>query len=75
MLYSWSVSTPSRIPDVRPAARRWLVRYLTEGTPSMRDVAKVTSSLAKYLALDDVVNLEDFRLGGEPDSYIGDDGH
>ena len=29
-----------------PAARRWLVRYLTEGTPSMRDVAKVTASLA-----------------------------
>jgi hypothetical protein len=29
-----------------PAARRWLVRYLTEGTPSMPDVAKVTASLA-----------------------------
>jgi hypothetical protein len=29
-----------------PAARRWLVRYLSEGTPSLRDVAKVTASLA-----------------------------
>jgi len=34
-------------PKFDPAARRWLVRYLTEGTPSMRDVAKVTESLAK----------------------------
>ena len=34
-------------PKFDPAARRWLVRYLTEGTPSMRDVAKVTASLAK----------------------------
>jgi hypothetical protein len=24
-------------PNFEPAARRWLVRYLTEGTPSMRD--------------------------------------
>ena len=28
------------------AAWRWLVRYLSEGTPSLRDVAKVTASLA-----------------------------
>jgi hypothetical protein len=34
-------------PKFQPAARRWLVRYLSEGTPSMRDVAKVTASLAK----------------------------
>jgi hypothetical protein len=34
-------------PKFEPAARRWLVRYLTEGTPSLRDVAKVTVSLAK----------------------------
>jgi hypothetical protein len=34
-------------PKFEPAARRWLVRYLTEGTPSLRDVAKVTLSLAK----------------------------
>jgi hypothetical protein len=34
-------------PKFDPAARRWLVRYLTEGTPSIRDVAKVTASLAK----------------------------
>ncbi len=29
------------------AARRWLVRYLTEGTPSLENVAKVTASLAE----------------------------
>jgi hypothetical protein len=34
-------------PKFQPAARRWLVRYLSEGTPSMRDVAKVTASLAE----------------------------
>jgi len=34
-------------PKFELAARRWLVRYLTEGTPSMRDVAKVTASFAK----------------------------
>ena len=34
-------------PKFEPAARRWLVRYLSEGTPGMRDVAKVTASLAK----------------------------
>jgi hypothetical protein len=34
-------------PKFEPAARRWLVRYLTEGTPSIRDIAKVTASLAK----------------------------
>ena len=33
-------------PKAEPAARRWLVRYLSEGTPSLRDVAKVTASLA-----------------------------
>lgn len=38
------------IPRVEPAARRWLVRYLTEGTPSLRDVAKVTAPLAKLAA-------------------------
>jgi hypothetical protein len=35
-------------PKAERAARRWLVRYLSEGTPSMRDVAKVTASLAKH---------------------------
>ncbi len=30
-----------------PAARRWLVRYLTEGTPGLRDVATVAARLAK----------------------------
>ena len=34
-------------PKFEPAARRWLVRYLSEGTPSLRDVAKVTASLAE----------------------------
>ena len=29
-----------------PAARRWLVRYLTEGTPGLLDVAQVTANLA-----------------------------
>jgi hypothetical protein len=33
-------------PKAEPAARRWLVRYLSEGTPSLRDVANVTASLA-----------------------------
>jgi hypothetical protein len=40
--------------DVRakpsPAARRWLVRYLTEGTPGLQDVAKVSASLAELEA-------------------------
>lgn len=35
-------------PKYERAARRWLVRYLTEGTPSMRDAARVTVSLAKH---------------------------
>jgi hypothetical protein len=34
-------------PKYEPAARRWLVRYLSEGTPSLCDVAKVTASLAR----------------------------
>ena len=34
-------------PKAESAARRWLVRYLSEGMPSLRDVAKVTDSLAK----------------------------
>ena len=34
-------------PKFEPAARRWLVRYLTEGSPGLRDIAKVTASLAK----------------------------
>jgi hypothetical protein len=34
-------------PKAESAARRWLVRYLSEGTPGLRDVAKVTESLAK----------------------------
>jgi hypothetical protein len=34
-------------PKAEPAARRWLVRYLSEGTPSLQDVARVTASLAR----------------------------
>lgn len=34
-------------PKFEPAARRWLVRYLSEGTPSLQDVANVTASLAQ----------------------------
>jgi hypothetical protein len=34
-------------PKYEKAALRWLGRYLTEGTPTLRDVAKVTASLAK----------------------------
>ena len=34
-------------PNYEKAAPRWLVRYLSEGTPSLRDVAKVTASLAQ----------------------------
>ena len=36
-------------PKFEQAARRWLVRYLTEGTPRLEDVAKVTASLAKRM--------------------------
>jgi hypothetical protein len=38
-------------PKFEPAARRWLVRNLMEGTPSLKDVAKVTASLAKRVDL------------------------
>lgn len=34
-------------PKAEPAARRWLVRYLTEGSPGLRDIAKVTASLER----------------------------
>jgi len=34
-------------PGKSPAARRWLVRYVSEGTPGPQDVAKVTAPLAK----------------------------
>ena len=37
-------------PKFEPAARRWLVLYLSEGTPSLVDVAKVTASLANRAA-------------------------
>ncbi len=35
-------------PKFEPAARRWLVRYLSEGTPGLEDVARVTTSLARH---------------------------
>ena len=34
-------------PKAELATRRWLVRYLSEGTPNLRDVAKVTARLAE----------------------------
>jgi hypothetical protein len=34
-------------PKHPAAARRWLVRYLTDGTTSLQDVAKLSSSLAR----------------------------
>ncbi len=34
-------------PKYERAALRWLERYLSEGTPSPRDAAKVTASLAE----------------------------
>lgn len=33
-------------PKFERAARRWLVRYLTEGSPGMLDIAQVTANLA-----------------------------
>ena len=39
-------------PKFEPAARRWLVRYLTDGTPSLRDVAKVTAALAERRSIE-----------------------
>ena len=35
-------------PKAEPAARRWLVRYLTEGSPGLRDIAVVTARLADW---------------------------
>ena len=34
-------------PKAEPAALRWLERYLAEGSPSLRDIAKVAASLAE----------------------------
>ena len=34
-------------PKYEKAALRWLERYLSEDSPSLRDVAKVTATLAK----------------------------
>ena len=31
-----------------PAARRWLVRYLTEGSPGLRDIALATARLVDW---------------------------
>ena len=36
-------------PKFEPAARRWLVRYLNEGTPGLHDVAMVVARLAKLV--------------------------
>jgi hypothetical protein len=37
-------------PKAEPAARRWLVRYVSEGSRSLRDVAQLTASLAERSA-------------------------
>ena len=34
-------------PKAEPASRRWLMRYLREGSPGLRDVARVTAHLAE----------------------------
>lgn len=34
-------------PKYEEAALRWLERYLTESSPRLRDVARVTASLAE----------------------------
>jgi hypothetical protein len=36
-------------PKFEPAARRWLVRYLTEGRPGVRDIAGVAAGLAQHV--------------------------
>ena len=33
-------------PKAEPAARRWLVRYLTEGSPTLAQFTEVTANLA-----------------------------
>ena len=43
-----SVKAARRRAKSRLCGGRWLVRYLSEGTPSLRDVAKVTASLAEH---------------------------
>ena len=35
-----------------PGGKRWLVRYLSEGTPSLRDVAEVAASLISTTPVD-----------------------
>src|SRR5687767_13754810 len=53
-------------PKAELAARRWLVRYLTEGTPSLQDVAKVTASLASTGSGGRNTKLEVVQLAGVP---------
>jgi hypothetical protein len=35
-------------PKYERAALRWLERYLTESSPSLRNFAKITASLARH---------------------------
>ena len=35
-------------PKYEPEARRWLVRYLIEGSPRLQHFAEITASLAKH---------------------------
>jgi hypothetical protein len=39
-------------PKYEKAAMRWLERYVTESSPRLRDVAKVTASLARLESQD-----------------------
>jgi hypothetical protein len=41
------MSESAETGPVEPPAKSWLVRYLSEGTPSLRDVAKATARLAE----------------------------
>lgn len=36
-----------RSPKFEPAARRWLARYLVEGSPRLKHFAEITMSLAQ----------------------------
>lgn len=63
-------------PKFEPAARRWLVRYLTRARRVCATSRRSPPALrAPDLALDDVVNLEDLGVRREPDSDVGEDWH
>ena len=45
-------SLERRSPKAEPAARRWLVRYLSEGTPSLQDVATALGAQPREMTTD-----------------------